>query len=67
MATGVQGVANGFLAEVPAAKPREAVASEPTAPSFMMALQEQLGLNLGTAKEPVEFLVIDRILQPPAN
>jgi len=52
---------------VPAPKPGEAVASEPTGPSFMMALQEQLGLKLETTKGPVEFLVIDRIERPSAN
>jgi uncharacterized protein (TIGR03435 family) len=49
----------------PAPKPGEAVASEPTGPSFMMALQ--LGLKLETTKGPVEFLVIDRIERPSAN
>jgi len=33
----------------------------------MMALQEQLGLKLGTTKGPVAFLVIDRIERPSAN
>ena len=56
-----------FAPEAPAPKPGEAVASEPTGPSFMMALQEQLGLKLGTTKGPVEFLVIDRIERPSAN
>jgi len=57
----------GSAPEAPAPKPGEAVASEPTGPSFMMALQEQLGLKLGTTKGPVEFLVIDRIERPSAN
>ena len=39
MATRVQGTAE-FAPEVPAPKPGEAVTSEPTGPSFMMALQE---------------------------
>jgi uncharacterized protein (TIGR03435 family) len=33
----------------------------------MMALQEQLGLKLETAKGPVEFLVIDQIERPSTN
>jgi uncharacterized protein (TIGR03435 family) len=56
-----------FAPEAPAPKPGEAVASEPTGPSFMMALQEKLGLKLETTKGPVEFLVIDRIERPSAN
>lgn len=55
----------GSAPEAPAPKPGEAVASEPTGPSFMMALQ--LGLKLETTKGPVEFLVINRIERPSAN
>src|SRR5215470_8924043 len=44
MATRVHGSAE-FTPEVPAHKPRKAAAGEPTGPSFMMALQEQLGLQ----------------------
>ena len=39
-----------FAPEAPALKPGEAAASEPTGPSFMMALREQLGLKLETTK-----------------
>jgi len=53
--------------EAPAPKPGEAVASEPTGPSFLMALQEQLGYKTETTKGPVGFLVIDRIERPSAN
>jgi uncharacterized protein (TIGR03435 family) len=56
-----------FAPEALAPKPGEAVASEPTGPSFMMALQEQLGIKLETTKGPVEFLVIDRIERSSAN
>jgi uncharacterized protein (TIGR03435 family) len=56
-----------FAPEAPAQKRGEAVASEPTGPSFMMALREQLGPKLETTKGPVEFLTIDRIERPWAN
>jgi uncharacterized protein (TIGR03435 family) len=56
-----------FAPEAPAPKPGGAAASEPAGPSFMMALQKQLGLKLETTKGPVEFLAIDRIERPSAN
>ena len=36
-------------------------------PALFTAIQEQLGLRLDSAKEPVEVLVIDHIDQPSAN
>jgi len=49
MATRVQHTAE-FAPEAPSPKRGEAVASEPTGPSFMMALPEQLGPKLETTK-----------------
>ena len=46
-------------------KPGEAVASETSGPSFMMALQEQLGSSWRRPRGG-EFLVIDRVERPLA-
>lgn len=53
MATRVHRTAE-FAPEAPAPKAGGAVASDPTGPSFMMALREQVGLKLETTKGPVE-------------
>jgi uncharacterized protein (TIGR03435 family) len=36
-------------------------------PSIMIALQQQLGLKLESAKGPVEILVIDHVERPSEN
>ena len=41
--------------------------AESANPSILVALQEQLGLRLESAKGPVEVLVIDHIERPSAN
>ena len=45
----------------------DAPAGESSAPSLFTAVQEQLGLKLESAKEPVPVLVIDHIDLPSAN
>ncbi len=47
--------------------PQAGVASDPTGPSFVTAIQEQLGLKLEPAKGPGDFLVIDSIERPDEN
>ena len=40
---------------------------DPSGPSLVTALQEQLGLRLESAKGPVEVLVIDGVQRPSEN
>jgi len=51
-----------FIDEVPGGP-----LSDSPGPTVFMALQEQLGLKLESAKGPVEFLVIDHVERPTAN
>jgi uncharacterized protein (TIGR03435 family) len=41
--------------------------SDTSAPTIFMALQENLGLRLESAKGPVETLIIDHVERPSAN
>lgn len=47
--------------------PDDAPITDNSAPSFFTALQEQLGLKLEPAKEPVPVLVIDHVDPPTPN
>jgi uncharacterized protein (TIGR03435 family) len=45
----------------------DAPAADNSAPSLFTAIQEQLGVKLEPAKEPIPVLVIDHVAQPTAN
>jgi uncharacterized protein (TIGR03435 family) len=62
--TGLTGKYDFTLEFVPAAK---AGSDETGGPSIFTAIEEQLGLKLEPAKEPMDVLVIDSIEQPAAN
>jgi uncharacterized protein (TIGR03435 family) len=47
--------------------PDSGAKSDPSAPSLLAALQEQLGLKLQSAKEPVDVIVIDSAELPSPN
>jgi uncharacterized protein (TIGR03435 family) len=47
--------------------PDDAVASDAEAPELFTAIQEELGLKLEPAKEPVPVLVVDHVEQPSPN
>lgn len=62
--TGLTGAYDFTLEFVPAAK---AATDETGGPSIFTAVEEQLGLKLEPAKEPMDVLVVDSIEQPAAN
>jgi len=71
--TGLTGLFNFGLEWTPspvAAPPggsAESASTDADGPSIFVALQEQLGLRLESAKGPVEMLVIDRVERPSEN
>jgi uncharacterized protein (TIGR03435 family) len=56
-----------FNGTAPGQGPASPSPPDSSAPSFLTALQEQLGLKLESRKAPVEVLVIDRVEQPSPN
>jgi uncharacterized protein (TIGR03435 family) len=47
--------------------PDEASGDAASSPSIFTAIQDTLGLKLGTGKEPVDVLVIDHVERPTEN
>jgi uncharacterized protein (TIGR03435 family) len=47
--------------------PDDAVVAEDSAPSLFTAIEEQLGLKLKAAKEPVAVIAVDAVAQPSPN
>jgi uncharacterized protein (TIGR03435 family) len=70
--TGLTGLYNSKLQFAPESAPKQLSGSTPAAsagddPSIFTAIQEQLGLKLEAAQEPVEVLVIDHAERASAN
>jgi uncharacterized protein (TIGR03435 family) len=59
--TGIQGVYDITL------KSAASALLEPNGPSLLTLIQEQIGLKLVSAKDPVEIVVVDRAEKPSAN
>jgi uncharacterized protein (TIGR03435 family) len=51
----------------PAPPGGDALPAEPSGPTFLEAVKEQLGLRLDSQKGPSDFLVIDHIEHPTGN
>jgi uncharacterized protein (TIGR03435 family) len=56
-----------FTPDEVARRSTETTSPDPTGPSFLTALQEQLGLRLETTKGLVKFFVVDKVSKPSAN
>lgn len=56
-----------FQPEPRASAPSADAAPAPSGPSFLTALEEQLGLRLVSAKGPVPFLIVEHVEKPSAN
>lgn len=65
--TGLTGAFDFHLEWEPQRTSSASLPDDSGAPSIFTAVQEQLGLKLGAAKGPVEFLVIDRAERPSVN
>ena len=65
--TGLSNAYDFKMEFVPDEVTTKAGAEAATGPSFLTALQEQLGLRLEGAKGPVKVLVVDKVEKPTAN
>jgi len=51
----------------PGASPQETPASDPQSPTFMQAIEDQLGLKLKPGNAPLKVLTIDHVERPSEN
>jgi uncharacterized protein (TIGR03435 family) len=65
--TGKYDIKMEFQPDEPARRDGASEAPAPAGPTFLQALEEQLGLRLVAAKGPVPFLSIDHVEKPSAN
>jgi uncharacterized protein (TIGR03435 family) len=66
--TGIKGRYDFTLTFDPNPVPRSGTGAPPRlGPDVFSAVREQLGLNLESARAPVQFLVIDHVERPSAN
>jgi uncharacterized protein (TIGR03435 family) len=67
--TGLTGTFDFWIEYAPSDSPPPGAISQPdaTGPTFLQALQEQLGLKLESQTGPVDVLVLDHVEQPSEN
>jgi uncharacterized protein (TIGR03435 family) len=65
--TGLSGTIDFVLEWTPGIPATADFQPDPSGPTFLEALQDQLGLKLNSGADPIQILVIDHIEEPSAN